>query len=175
MIESAPNATEGEGLHFGDRLVWCVSGGSLGVHDLWWAWSEDPHLETVNISAIVLNSSCLSCDCANSTYYNSPIVRGYLRNNETVGGARGVAFSVLGYKFDRDQIAKSWQCSGVPNRFLSFVVIDGVNPSDDQTELMFNIISFTGNWTRENYSIHASMYSCVCMTVCSLVLSWDCF
>ena len=143
-------------LNVGERLKWCVSGVSLGVHDLQWAWSLDPSLETVNISAsIVSKNPCLKCACAESEYYSSNIVQEYLRN-KTMGGARGVAFSVLGY--NEDQFLRNYQCSGVPTNFLSFVIIDGVRPSDNRTEMTFNVISFTGDNTQGNYPMHTCMY-----------------
>ena len=138
--------------------MWCVSGGSLGVHDLQWAWSQDPYLETVNISASVSDPNpCLNCECAESKYYSSSVVQEHLQN-KTTGEARGVAFSVLGYKFpSAPYYAKNWQCSGVPTNYLSFVIIDGVKTSDNHTEPMFNVISYTGDNTQGNYPIHACM------------------
>ena len=128
------------------------------MHDLQWAWSLYPDLETVNISAsIVSKNPCLDCGCAESEYYSSSIVQEYLRN-KTVDGTRGVAFSVLGYKVAKDQFLRNWQCSGVPNNFLSFVIIDGVRPSDNRTEMLFNVISFTGDNTQGNYPMHTCMY-----------------
>ena len=162
------NATETMEWYFGQRLVWCVSGFSFGVHDLQWAWSQDPHLETVNISANVSDTSYLSCEFVKSNYY-SPTVQEYLQN-KTVGGARGVAFSVLGYKFNSDQFNMSWLCSGVPNYFLSFVIIDEVNPYDNGTKLLFNITSFTGHRIQENYSINACMNLCACIAVLYIAL-----
>ena len=138
--------------------MWCVSGGSLGVHYLQWAWSQDPDLETVNISASVSDPNpCLNCECAESKYYRSSVVQEHLRN-KTMAGARGVAFSVLGYKLTFAQFAKNWQCSGVPTNFLSFVIIDRVTLSDNRTEMMFNVISFTGDNTQGNYPVHACTY-----------------
>ena len=147
---------KGENLevNVGEQLRWCVSGGSLGVHDLQWAWSQNPSLETVNITANVSGPPCLNCECAESAYYDLDIVQWY-RHNMSVGGARGVAFSVLGYSFSSVEISKNWQCSGVPTNFLSFVIIDGVRADDNLTELMFNVISFTGDSTPEDYAIRA--------------------
>ena len=144
-------------LNIGKRLEWCVSGGSLGVQDLKWAWSLEPNLETVNISAGVSDQPCLDCGCAESNYYSSSVVQEYLQNR-TVGGARGMAFSVLGYKVPGGrQFAKNWQCSGVPTNFLSFVIIDKVDSGDNSTEMKFNVVSFTGDNTQGNYRIHAGM------------------
>ena len=127
------------------------------MHDLQWAWSLDPNLETVNISAsIVSKNPCLDCACAESEYYSTSIVQDYLRN-KTVDGARGVAFSVLGYELFHSELSMDFQCSGVPTNYLSFVIIDGVEPGDEQTELMFNVTSFTGATTEDKYSIHACM------------------
>ena len=155
-------------LHFGERLVWCVSGGSLGVNDLQWAWSQDPRLKTVNISASVSEPSpCLNCECASTAYYNSTVVQEHLQNM-TVGGARGVAFSVIGYKFHVSRLTRSWQCSGVPTSFLSFVIIDEVRPSDNLTKVMFDVTSFSGDVTSGGYSIQACMFifMFVCVCVC---------
>ena len=135
-------------VNIGEQLRWCVSGGSLGVHDLQWAWSQNPSLETVNITANVSGPPCLNCECAESAYYDLNIVQRYLHNT-SVGGARGVAFSVLGY------LDKNLQCSGVPTNFLSFMIIDGVRADDNLTELMFNVVSFTGDSTPEYYAIRA--------------------
>ena len=170
-MPSIENTTGGTERYFGDRLEWCVSGGSLGVHDLKWAWSLEPDLETVNISASVSDQPCLDCGCAESNYYSSSVVQEYLRNR-TVGGARGVAFSVLGYKVSRGRFAKNWQCSGVPTNFLSFVIINKVMSGDDKTELTFNVTSFTGDSIEESYLIHASTCFGVYIVLCynSLVL-----
>jgi hypothetical protein len=157
-ILSAPKGKDLE-LNIGEQLKWCVSGGSFGVHDLQWAWSQNPSLETVNITANVSDPPCLNCECAESAYYDSTIVKEYLQNKSVGGARRGVAFSVLGYKFH--YFAKSWQCSGVPTNYLSFVIINKVEPSDDQTELVINVTSFTGEWKQGNYSIHA----CTCFSV----------
>ena len=152
-IISEPKGEDLE-VNVGEQLRWCVSGGSLGVHDLQWVWSQNPSLETVNITANVSDSPCLNCECAESAYYDLDIVQRY-RRNMSMGGARGVAFSVLGYRLPSAQFAKSWQCSGVPTNFLSFVIIDGVRADDNLTELMFNVISFTGDSTPEDYAIRA--------------------
>ena len=144
--------------------MWCVSGDSLGVHNLQWAWSQDPDLETINISASVSDPNpCLNCECAESKYYRSNVVQKHLKNKTEGGGARGVAFSVLGYKIPAVQTARSWQCSGIPNSYLSFVIIAKVEPRDHLTELMFKVTSFTGNNTQGNYSIHACMFFGVCI------------
>ena len=69
-----------------------------------------------------------------------------------MGGARGVAFTVLGYvvhSLDK-VIIDSWKCSGFPNRFLSFVIINEMKPEDNQTQLLFNIDSITGDNTRDD-------------------------
>ena len=154
-IEADPNEMD---VHFGERLEWCVSGDSFGVHNLQWAWSQDPDLETVNISDSVSDPKpCLSCECAEEKYYSLSVVQEYVQN-KTMGGARGVAFSVLGYKIIANEIARSWQCSGIPNSYLSFVIIDEVEPRDVLTELVFNVTSFTGITTPGNYSIHACMW-----------------
>ena len=152
LIPSAPRGEKLE-VNIGEQLRWCVSGGSFGVHDLQWAWSQNPSLETVNITANVSDPPCLNCECAESAYYSLNIVQQH-RRNTSMDGARGVAFSVLGYKFQSVQFAKNWQCSGVPTDFLSFVIIDGVQADDNLTELMFNVISFTGDSTPEDYAIH---------------------
>ena len=125
------------------------------MHDLQWAWSQNPSLETVNITANVSDPPCLNCDCAQSAYYDLDIVQRYLRNT-SMGGARGVAFSVLGYEVPIQfaMFAKSWQCSGVPTNYLSFVIIDEVEPGDNETELMINVTSFTGESMQEDYAIH---------------------
>ena len=128
------------------------------MHDLQWAWSLYPDLETVNISASIMSKNpCLDCGCAESEYYSSSIVQEYLRN-KTMGGARGVAFSVLGYEFFHGEHPMDLQCSGVPTNYLSFVIIDGVEPGDEQTEMLFNVISFTGDNTQGNYPMHTCMY-----------------
>lgn len=144
--------------NIGQRLEWCVSGRSFGVHDLKWTWSQNPSLETVNISANVSDSRCVSCECADSIYYNSPVVKEYLRT-KTVN--RSLAFSVLGYTFSSAQFDKSWQCSGIPTNFLSFVIIDRVMPTDDQTELVFNVTSFTEDYTPGRYRISACTFMCM--------------
>ena len=123
-------------------------------------WSQNPSLETVNITANILDPPYLDCDCAESAYYDLDIVQWYLRNM-SMGGARGVAFSVLGYKVPFAPFAKSWQCSGVPTNYLSFVIIDKVEPGDNETELMVNVTSFTGESGQGDYAIHA----CMCFSV----------
>ena len=143
-------------VNVGEQLRWCVSGGSLGVHNLQWAWSQNPSLETVNITANVSGPPCLNCDCAEFAYYDLDIIQRYLHNT-SMGGARGVAFSVLGYEDPTAQFPMSWQCSGVPTNYLSFVIIDEVEPGDNETELMINITSFTGESMQGNYAIHAGM------------------
>ena len=156
-IESAPNVTDDTELYFGQQLKWCVSGDTLGVHNLQWAWLLDSNLETVNISAsIVSKNPCLDCACAESEYYSSSIVQEYLRN-KTMGGARGVAFSVLGYELFHSELSMDYQCSGVPTNYLSFVIIDRVEPGDELKELMFNVTSFSGATTEDKYLIHACM------------------
>ena len=152
-ILTAPKGKNLE-VNIGEQLRVCVSGGSLGVHDLQWAWSQNPSLETVNITANVSDPPCFDCGCAESAYYDLDIVQRY-RRNTSMGGVRGVAFSVLGYKLPVVRFAKNWQCSGVPTNFLSFVIIDGVRADDNLTELMFNVISFTGDSTPEDYAIRA--------------------
>ena len=147
-------------VNIGEQLRWCVSGGSLGVHDLQWAWSQNSSLETVNITANVSDPPCLNCECAQSAYYDLDIVQRYLRNM-SMGGARGVAFSVLGYEVPFAMFAKSWQCSGVPTNYLSFVIIDEVEPGDNETELMINVTSFTGESMQGDYAIH----TCMCFSV----------
>ena len=151
-------------VNIGEQLRWCVSGGSLGVHDLQWAWSQNPSLETVNITANVSGPPCLNCECAQSAYYDLDIVQRYLRNT-SMGGARGVAFSVLGYEVPIALFAKSWQCSGVPTNYLSFVIIDEVEPGDNETELMINVTSFTGESMQRDYAIHTRM----CFSVYNII------
>ena len=166
-IISEPKGEDLE-VNVGEQLRWCVSGGSLGVHDLQWVWSQNPSLETVNITANVSDPPCLNCDCAESAYYNLDIVQRYL-HNMSMGGARGVAFSVLGYEDPQiaqiAMFAKSWQCSGVPTNYLSFVIIDEVEPGDNETELMINVTSFTGESMQGDYAIHTRMIVLFCDTL----------
>ena len=136
------------------------------MNDLQWAWSQDPHLKTINISASVSEPSpCLNCECASTAYYSSRVVQEHLQNM-TAGGARGVAFSVIGYKVHIRHFTQSWQCSGVPTNFLSFVIIDEVRPSDKLTKVMFDVTSFTGDVTSGGYSIQACMFIFICLCVC---------
>ena len=142
--------------HFGEQLDdWCIRGSSLGVSDLQWTWSQEPNLETINISASA-NSSCLTCECAT----NYPVVQEYLQNR-TVGGARGVAFSVLFYTIPILRFNNSWLCSGVPTDYLSFIIIDEVKPSDNQTKLTFSVTSLPGDVISESYMINACKCTCV--------------
>jgi hypothetical protein len=156
-ILSAPKGKDLE-VYIGEQLKWCVSGGSFGVHDLQWAWSQNPSLETVNITANVSDPPCLNCECAESAYYDSTIVKEYLQNRSVGGARRGVAFSVLGYRVAVARFAKNWQCSGISTNYLSFVIIDGVQADDNLTELMFNIVSFSGDNTPGDYAIHAGTW-----------------
>ena len=110
----------------------------------------------LSISRPIYLTHLISTVTAESAYYDLDIVQWYLRNM-SMGGARGVAFSVLGYKVPFAPFAKSWQCSGVPTNYLSFVIIDKVEPGDNETELMVNVTSFTGESMQGDYAIHASM------------------
>lgn len=129
----------------------CVDGKSLGVRNVEWSWSEDLRLETVNITANVSDPPCLKCNCLEEYYNKSPPVIRQLLQNKTVGGARGVAFTVLGYVLhvSNKVIIQSWRCSPVPSHFLSFVIIKEMKPEDNQTPILFSIDSITGENTRD--------------------------
>ena len=85
-------------------------------------------------------------------------------NETTAGGARGVAFSVLGYtaSIPNKTLMESERCSGLPTDYISFVIINEVKPEDNLTQLTFNITSIPGDKTIGQYQVKA----CKCMCVC---------
>ena len=141
-------------IRIGQQLTWCVSGRTLGVHSAEWSWPSDPNLETINITTNVSDQPCLKCSCIAEDYSTSHPAIKQLLESKILGGARGVAFSVLGYVIHNpsENIVESWRCSGVASHYLSFVIIDEMKPGDNQT-LMFNIISAAGDITKGTYPI----------------------
>ena len=140
----------------GRQLFLCVSGMTLGVRELNWQWLRDASLETINITSDLSAppQPCLSCDCAYSRYANDDVVK-HLLQNKTVDGARGVAFSVLGYIAgdNVDVHIESERCSGVPTQYVSFMMVDDANLEDNDTHVMFNISSILGDLTTATYTI----------------------
>lgn len=155
------NRTEG-GQHIGSPLQYCINGlTGFGVRELQWTWSRDDDLETVNITSELFDPPCLSCDCFTS-YRDHHVVQELLQN-KTVGGARGVAFSVLGYisSSSDETILESWRCSGVATHFLSFVIVSELTEEDHRSQLSYMIHSLTGEDTDGDYAVQSGDHAVV--------------